>query len=69
MMYLFHLLQVPFIKWLDDMPIAGGPVGGLVGSLAGTYANVFMGRTGRHLFLQDGTSDADPLLVRLLLHP
>ncbi|KAK9833727.1 hypothetical protein WJX74_003937 [Apatococcus lobatus] len=57
--------KVPFIKWLDDMPIAGGPVGGLVGSLAGTYANVFMGRTGRHLFLQDGTPEADPLLVRM----
>ena len=57
-------LQVPFIKWLGDLPIAGAPVGGLVGSLAGPYANVFMGRTGRHLFLQDGSPHAPPLLVR-----
>ena len=57
-------VQVPFIKWLGDIPLAGAPMGGLVGSLAGPYANLFMGRTGQHLFLQDGSADAEPLLVR-----
>lgn len=56
-------LQVPFIKWLGDIPIAGGPVGGLVGSLAGPYAKVFMGRTGQQLFLQDSSARGPPLLV------
>ena len=56
-------MQVPFINWLADLPVAGGSLQSAVAGLAKPVGPLLFGSSGRQFFLDDG-NDAEPVLVR-----
>jgi hypothetical protein len=57
-------LQVPFIGWTGDLPLAGLGLYKAVSAMAEPFASFFMSETGRQFFLLDGKDGGTPLLVR-----
>ena len=57
------LLQVPFIGWTGDMPLAGNSIQKLLQSAAKPFVSAFMKRTGQQFFMHDTHNGHTPLLV------
>lgn len=67
-LYIGFLLQVPFIGWTGDMPLAGGFLQSLLQSAAKPFVSFFMKRTGQQFFMHDAGNGQTPLLVSYRLH-
>lgn len=63
------LLQVPFIGWTGNMPLAGNALQRLLQSAAKPFVSTFMKRTGQQFFMHDTDNGQIPLLVRARLAP
>lgn len=63
-LYLGLLLQVPFIGWTGDLPLAGAALQRLLQSAAKPFVSTFMKRTGQQFFMHDTANGQTPLLVR-----
>ena len=57
------MVQVPFIGWTGEVPMAGRSVQRLLQAAAKPFVSTFMRRTGRQFFMQDGQHGRQPLLV------
>ena len=57
------MVQVPFIGWTAEVPLAGRSVQKLLQAVAKPFVSTFMRRTGRQFFMQDGQNGQKPLLV------
>lgn len=57
-------MQVPFISWTGDIPLAGWFAERAVAAAARPFSSLFMGTTGTQFFLQDAEEGRAPLLVR-----
>lgn len=56
-------VQVPFIGWTGDIPLAGSSLQKLLQSAAKPFVSVFMKRTGCQFFMHDTEEGQVPLLV------
>ena len=68
-LYVYLLLQVPFIGWTGNMPLAGNALQRLLQSAAKPFVSTFMKRTGQQFFMRDTDNGQRPLLVRVRLAP
>ena len=57
------LLQVPFIGWTGDMPLAGNSIQKLLQAAARPFVSTFMKRTGQQFLMHDREDGQAPLLV------
>lgn len=55
--------QIPFIRWFDELPVVGFPIGAALYGLSNPFASNIMRLTGKQFFFLDGTEEKDPLLV------
>ncbi len=57
------MAQIPFIKWLGTVPVAGSSLQKVVGSAAKPVTPLMFGVSGRQFFLADGSDGREPVLV------
>ena len=56
-------VQVPFIGWTGDVPLAGHIMQRVLQSVAKPFVAAFMKRTGQQFFMHDTEEGRQPLLV------
>ncbi len=56
-------LQLPFIGWTGDIPLAGPAIQKALQAAARPFVNVFLARTGSQFFLEDKDGSNIPTLV------
>ena len=62
-------VQVPFIGWIGDVPVAKASIQRLLQSVAKPFVSTFMKRTGQQFFMHDTEGGCQPLLVGVLTLP
>ncbi len=60
-------VQVPFIGWTGEVPVAGHSIQRLLQSVAKPFVATFMKRTGQQFFMHDTEEDRQPLLASTAL--